>query len=112
MIYFINKLSGTLHFYGIEVWFLLFNLLTGKKNWVVRKFNGKTIVFITGTQGSLTTNRRTGGSPALAIPTFFGGIVYAEVGTPDGVVLHEVGHIVEPAAQVRRLVFNPGYASR
>ena len=101
MLNFLVELYGSIHFYFAELPSQLWKKLkTGKSGLKTIEVEGKRIELAMVPRGSLSSLRRFGGSPSIAMPTLFGGLIYAEEGLPNGVILHEIGHIVVPEARV------------
>ena len=101
MLNFLVELYGSIHFYFAELPSQLWKKLkTGKFGLTTIEVEGKRIELAMVPRGSLSSLRRFGGSPSIAMPTLFGGLIYAEEGLPNGVILHEIGHIVVPEARV------------
>lgn len=101
MLTFLINLIYTFHLIFIELPCQLFKKLTGKQSSIsFRIINGKLVVVVRTPNGYVFSNSRFGGSPAIMIYIFFGGLIYAEEHLPEGIILHEIGHIVEPAAKV------------
>lgn len=99
---FIIKLLGSIHFYFIELPSQLWKKIkTGKTSLKTFKYDNKKVAVVTMPKGSMTANTRTAGSPAVAVVTLFGGIVYAEEGLPHGALLHEIGHLVVEEAMIK-----------
>lgn len=100
MFEFFCKLYGEFHLWFLEVPMQLVAWIFGKATLSFRFIDGHIIAIVKCKKGKLSTNKRCDNSPALTVYTFSGGIIYAEEDVPEGAVLHEIGHIVVPAARV------------
>lgn len=101
MLTFLINFIYTVHLIFIELPSQMFKKLTGKKSSIsFRIFNNKVVVVVRTPIGYVSGDSRYNGSPAIMVPTLFGGLIYAEENLPEGAILHEIGHIVDPAAKV------------